>query len=1314
MRNTKILLIFCGIIFSLSTSSLAQTVSVGKGSYSTSRLPGQAGPSLSDGQPAFPKISSSFNQTIVTNDFWSSLIFPRSNNRHSNNIFAHPLNLRASSNGLILGYSSNPTLSETEYNYPFVNHLLVGVSGLTASETLTDSYSDWTVTTLLENGSASMKSTFGHGLPYVFFTISGGNAVITGLQSVQVWHQVNEVLGITVNGVHYGIFAPTGSTWTGTSTFTSTLNGESFFSVAVLPDSNPETLELFRKHAYAFVTNTTVDWHYDEANAKVTTTFTYETELKDTASGNVNETISALYRHQWLYTKNALTNYEYKSPRGVMKVVTGNSFSTEMNFSGILPTLPDVGDYNRSELLEHIKDVTKESLNSGSTYENGKAMGRFAQLVHLTDQFGAITERNYLLSELKKRLQEWLTAGGEQEYVYDSTWNALTGYPSGYGADRELNDHHFHASYAILSAATIAQYDSDWAKQENWGGMVNLLIRDSNNWNRDDSDLPFLRNFDAYAGHAWAAGHADFPNGNNQESSSESMNFATAAFLWGEVTNQPEIRDLGVFLHTTEAVAIEQYWFDVDNETFPSAFNKNALGMVWSSGGLHNTWFGDNPEFIHGINFLPLNGGSLYLGKHPEYILKNYNSMVDEIGGKPRVWKDIFWKYIALSDADLAMSLYKADLNYEPFDGETRAHTQHWLFNMKKMGQVNTSILADISTYAVFVDESSDTTYVTFNAGSTERLVTFSSGFSMTVPAHKMHTYRTVRNDEDVPPAPVPTMNPANVISIFSDTYPSVSGSNFTVDEGQNTTTSIIVLQGNNTLKMQNLDFQTIQLGSAQNVTSRSTVHVDYRTETTTELKLVLINSSNEESTFNISVVTNDWQSLNIPLTSFSETIDLTQLSKIKIVGNGKVYLDNIYFGGEDAVPDGPLTPAPNPETDATFVVSIFSDFYTNISGVNYNPFWNQETKTTIESINGNSMIKYSDLNFQGTDFGSRIDVTEMKNLQFDYWTDDATTLQMYLISPGPKQKPYDITVVKKNWQRVVISLRTYADVVNLTEVFQLMLVGNGTVYMDNIYFWGDGNPTDRPVVAAKEPDADPADLISIFSDSYENISSVNVNPFWNQATITTLENIDNNSVLKYSELNYQGTDFGTSIDVTGMEWFQFDYWTANSTGFQMYLISPGPKEKPFDINIEFDQWNTVKIPLSFYSDKVNLEEVIQLKVVGNGTLFLDNLLFRREKTTSVSDSEANEIPSTLELSQNYPNPFNPSTVINFSIPATSQVTITVYNSLGQQVATLINSVITPGNYSTTWNAASVPSGMYFYRLKTEKEMLTKQMILIK
>lgn len=743
-------LILCFFIFT-GDSLLAQPVPVGKGSYSTSLPSGEIGPQNFTGQNVSPKISGTFSLPVQTNDFWSSLIFPFFGDPHSNVLYAHPLSVKAVNNGLQLGYTTDHIFAANDYLFPFSDQLTVGVNGLNASTTLTDSYGDWTVTALWDDGGQTMNATLGHGLPFVFFTISGGNAIITSSNTPTVWSNSDGVLGLTIDGKHYGVFAPSGSSWSGTSTFESDLNGNDYLSVAVLPDNTAETLELFRKHAYAFVTNSLVSWEYEESSATLTTTYTYETELKEDLNGNVDEILTALYRHQWLHTSDMLTDHEYVSPRGTMKLFEGSEFTTTLKFSGVLPSLPDQGDYNPNELLAMVQEAAQETVPSGPSYENGKAMGRFAQLVHIADQLGATTERDHFLSQVKVRLEDWFTVGGDQEYSYNANWDVLTGYPSGFGADKEINDHHFHSSYAIRTAATIAQYDSAWASQENWGGMVNLLIKDANNWDRTDTQFPFLRSHDAYTGHSWAAGHGDFGDGNNQESSSESMNFASAVILWGAITNQKEVRDLGIFLHGTETTAVEQYWFDVDNTVFPEDYPHVAIGMVWGNKGVHSTWFGADPEFIHGINLLPITSGSLYLGRHPEHIKANYDEVVMERNGQPNVWKDIFWEYLALADADLALSLYNADPDYEPFDGESRAHTLHWLYNMKKMGQVDTTVFADTPTYAVFSDANGDTTYIAFNPDSNTKKVNFTNGFSMDVPSGQMKTHSTSPTDPTLP-----------------------------------------------------------------------------------------------------------------------------------------------------------------------------------------------------------------------------------------------------------------------------------------------------------------------------------------------------------------------------------------------------------------------------------------------------------------------------------------------------------------------------------------------------------------------------------
>jgi hypothetical protein len=85
-----------------------------------------------------------------------------------------------------------------------------------------------------------------------------------------------------------------------------------------------------------------------------------------------------------------------------------------------------------------------------------------------------------------------------------------------------------------------------------------------------------------------------------------------------------------------------------------------------------------------------------------------------------------------------------------------------------------------------------------------------------------------------------------------------------------------------------------------------------------------------------------------------------------------------------------------------------------------------------------------------------------------------------------------------------------------------------------------------------------------------------------------------------------------------------------------------------------------------------------------------------------------------FSLNQNYPNPFNPSTTISYSIPTTGMVMLRVFNILGQEVRTLVNQVQTNGNYRVSFNASTMPSGIYFYNLTSNNFSQVKKMILVK
>jgi hypothetical protein len=85
-----------------------------------------------------------------------------------------------------------------------------------------------------------------------------------------------------------------------------------------------------------------------------------------------------------------------------------------------------------------------------------------------------------------------------------------------------------------------------------------------------------------------------------------------------------------------------------------------------------------------------------------------------------------------------------------------------------------------------------------------------------------------------------------------------------------------------------------------------------------------------------------------------------------------------------------------------------------------------------------------------------------------------------------------------------------------------------------------------------------------------------------------------------------------------------------------------------------------------------------------------------------------------FKLAQNYPNPFNPSTTISFNLPQASEVTLKVYNMLGQEVVTLLNSRMSSGIQTIKFDASNLASGMYIYRLQAGSNIQTKKMMLIK
>ncbi|GAA1902482.1 hypothetical protein GCM10009716_10460 [Streptomyces sodiiphilus] len=716
----------------------AATVEVGKGSYSDVRPPGRQGPSDFDGRPVTPKVTSAMaDEPVPTNDWWSSLVFQRfSANPWSENMYGHPLTYKAVSGGLEIGYPTTHQIvgGGRQYEFPHEADLTLGLAGLNSPDAKADGWSDWTVTPYWNDGTRTLRATIGHGMPYVYAEGTGGAAQITAAAPPAVFADRGNVLGVTISGHHYALFAPTGSDWTVSGNeIRAQLGSGGYFSLAVLPTE--DALSDYEKYAFSFVTGSTVDWEYLEGEGKVKATYSLTTEAKE---GEERGTLQALYRHQWLHTTDELTEHSYVSSRGEMKVREGASFTTVQDVNGVLPGLPSAPGVDEARLRTYINEVlTQGDPFSGAidTYWTGKALGKLAQLVPIADQIGETANRDRLLDLIKERMEQWFTVGGPSEFSYDKDWRTLIGYPASYGSDTELNDHHFHYGYYVMAAAIIAQYDPVWVADSEWGGMVKELIRDAASPDREDSTYPFLRGFDVYAGHSWAAGHSAFAAGNNQESSSESVNLSAALIMLGSATDDKEMRDQGVYMMTTESEAIAQYWFDADQEVYPEDFTHDIVGMVWSSGGAYATWWTDNPEEIHGINFLPVTGASLHLAREKDMLRRSIEEMERENGGPAVEWRDIMWEVQALYDPAGAMAFWdRWNGGYVPEEGETKAHTYHWIATLDSIGAPEMTVTANMPSAVVF-EKNGTRTYAAHNYGDEECSVRFSDGGVLNVPA---------------------------------------------------------------------------------------------------------------------------------------------------------------------------------------------------------------------------------------------------------------------------------------------------------------------------------------------------------------------------------------------------------------------------------------------------------------------------------------------------------------------------------------------------------------------------------------------------
>jgi len=747
MKN-YIILLFSALFLNLFfiSNANAQIVAVGSGSYRTT-FPGTDVAGRNAYPSGTPYLSgSAVGKPVPTSDWWSSLV----KNGNASNLFNYPYTMKTTTAGLVVSYIPSGVIDDLT---PF----LVGVTGLNVPKTYVSDYSDWTVTMDWNDGTHQFQATSGVGMPFLYFTkkttdvaqvtINSGTVVVSG-----------EMLICTnvKNGADFAVYAPTGSTWTQNgAVYTSTLNGKNYWSMAFIPltASNVATVaNEYKKYAYVFPVKTTATYTFNESTSVMHTDFNVQTEIKEGTETNM---LMGLLPHQWANLASSSPvpdKYSYATVRGEMKTMAGNSFSVENTFHGVLPTLPYVDNYSAgftpTALTEKIAGLENSTMATWTdSYNEGQVFNQLMQTARIANEMGNIAARDKMLNTIKTRLENWFKAeNGEVAFLfyYNTTWSSAIGYPAGYGQDGGLNDKQFHWGYFIAAAAFVEQFSPGWAAQ--WGGMVDLIVRDAAAYDRTDTMFPYLRNFSPYAGHSWVDGFANNPQGNNQESSSESMNFNASLIQWGQVTGNKAIRDLGIYLYTTEQTGIDEYYLDTHHRNFPTSQKYSLYSRVWGNSNDNGTFWTADIAASYGIEMYPIQGGSLYLGQDTVYVKRLWNEIMANTGiasnqVNPNLWHDIFWEYLAFIDPAKAIEMYNSNPNREIKFGISDAQTYHWLHAMNALGRVDASVTANYPIAAAF-KMGNQINYVAQNYTNTALTVTFSTGYQLVVPAGKLATSR--------------------------------------------------------------------------------------------------------------------------------------------------------------------------------------------------------------------------------------------------------------------------------------------------------------------------------------------------------------------------------------------------------------------------------------------------------------------------------------------------------------------------------------------------------------------------------------------
>jgi len=618
---------------------------------------------------------------LPTNSAWQNLVL----NNGTQPEYIHPYLLQSAHGSLSISYPNRVAQSGLVYQV-FIANIII--SALVPGHHIISSFDDLSVTLQLPG---PITVPLVRGSPYITCIVEGGgfkiSSVHTPLRLYSSYHNTKHKI-VFDNGQTWLIYSSAPLYLGKDLGVTGSFRGVIRIAInpAVTDDGSSSAERILDQFSPAYPVS-------GRADLSVPFRIIYEWEKRRREPLLM---LSHPVHRQIMVSPNALIpELSYRSIDGELVAIVGDSWILQETPIAItwysIRGLDPKDSEARSHVIESLeRDVGNlQPINISATYFYGKAIARAARLALIAEEFGHETLVPIVQEFLERSITPWLTGTLRGNgFAFDGKWGGIISRDGSNDSTADFglglyNDHHFHFGYFCYASAVLAKLDGDWGRR--FKPQIYSIVNDFlTGLNGRRALYTRLRNFDLWTLHSWASGLTEFPDGRNQESTSEALNAYYSAALLGLAYGDQRLISTGSTLAALEIRSAKALWHVPSNSTLYEAefvTENRVVGILWANKRDSKLWFA-GPECREcrlGIQLLPLLPITELLFSDLEYAreLVDWTSESRD-GDIADGWKGFLLALEGVYDTAAALRKVQALTSYD--DGNSLSNLLWWMY----------------------------------------------------------------------------------------------------------------------------------------------------------------------------------------------------------------------------------------------------------------------------------------------------------------------------------------------------------------------------------------------------------------------------------------------------------------------------------------------------------------------------------------------------------------------------------------------------------------------------------------------------------